>query len=131
MILLDQKYKPSFDIEFLLKDNKHLIENDVIAYISKLPLLLNSKEIDLSDLSKSGLFLVLDLVFLMESWLGYVLGKISDSAWVQFANSKYVVNVKTLYLSNGTLLNHPTESEEDMRRYFLSSETGTKCQSLF
>jgi len=52
MILLNQKFKPAFDIESLLKDNKALIDNEVIIFISKLPLLLNSKDIDLSDLSK-------------------------------------------------------------------------------
>jgi len=52
MILLNQKFKPAFDIESLLKDNKALIDNEVIIFISKLPLLLNSKEIDLSDLCK-------------------------------------------------------------------------------
>ena len=45
-----QKFKPDFNIDQLIKDNKALVDDFIIVEISKLPLLLNSQQIDFSDL---------------------------------------------------------------------------------
>ncbi|KAL4467213.1 hypothetical protein ABPG73_014878 [Tetrahymena malaccensis] len=112
IILLNQKFKPQFDMESLLKDNKQLIDDEVIIFISKMPLLLNSKEIDLSDLSK-----------------------ISVKAWQQFANSKYVINLNKINFSDGTLLKFKTDSNKTLRDYYFHPENQdagqSKCFGLF
>ncbi|EAS01747.2 transmembrane protein, putative (macronuclear) [Tetrahymena thermophila SB210] len=112
IILLNQKFKPQFDMESLLKDNKSLIDDDVIIFISKMPLLLNSKEIDLSSLNK-----------------------ISVKAWQQFANSKYVINLNKINFSDGTLLNYKTDNNIALRKYYFHPEVefagSSKCFGLF
>ncbi|KAL4487536.1 hypothetical protein ABPG72_007056 [Tetrahymena utriculariae] len=112
IILLNQKFKPQFDMESLLKDNKSLIDDDVIIFISKMPLLLNSKEIDLSDLSK-----------------------ISVKAWQQFANSKYVINLNKINFSDGTLLKFKTDNNKALKEYYFKPEDQgagqSKCFGLF
>ncbi|KAL4497892.1 hypothetical protein ABPG72_000647 [Tetrahymena utriculariae] len=111
IILLKQKYKPKFDIESLLKDNKRLIDDQIIVEIAQLPHLLNSKEIDLSDLYK-----------------------IKPIAWEAFANSKYVGNLQTINFSSCTLMNSKTENDLEILDYFKKEQDiyqKTKCQSLF
>ncbi|EWS75170.1 transmembrane protein, putative (macronuclear) [Tetrahymena thermophila SB210] len=111
IILLKQKYKPKFDIESLLKDNKKLIDDQIIVEIAQLPHLLNSKEIDLSDLYK-----------------------IKPRAWEAFANSKYVGNLKTINFSFCTLMSSKTENDQQILNYFKQEQDfneKTKCQSLF
>ncbi|KAL4454019.1 hypothetical protein ABPG74_003902 [Tetrahymena malaccensis] len=111
VILLKQKYKPRFDIESLLKDNKKLIDDQIIVEIAQLPHLLNSKEIDLSELYK-----------------------IKPRAWEAFANSKYVGNLKTINFSFCTLMSQKTESDLEILQYFKQEQDiheKTKCQSLF
>lgn len=119
-------------MESLLKDNKSLIEDDVIIFISKMPLLLNSKEIDLSDLSIIILFIK---IFHFYNYYLLNQGKIGVNAWKEFANSKFVVNLNKISFSDGTLLNCKTDTNDKLRRYFFYPEAegagSGKCFGLF